>query len=65
MKNAIASVKAAVTGSKRIYAWIGGKGYPLKSVKDASTGKVYDAIYCRMSSTKPTDVTDIWLKPVK
>lgn len=65
MKNAVASVKAAITGSKRVHVWIGGKGYPLKSVKDVATGKVYDTTYCRMSNTKPADVTDLWLKPVK
>lgn len=64
LKNAAATVKAAVTGSSRIYMWNGDKGYPLTSVKDVATNKVYDATYCRLSTTKPTEATDIWLKPV-
>ncbi len=64
LKNAAAIVKAAVTGSSRIYMWNGDKGYPLASVKDVATNKVYDATYCRLSTTKPTEATDIWLKPV-
>lgn len=63
LKNAAATVKAAITGSSRIYMWSGDKGYPLTSVKDAATNKVYDATYCRLSDTKPTETTDIWLKP--
>lgn len=64
LKNAADTVKAAVTGSSRIYMWNGDKGYPLTSVKDVATNKVYDATYCRLSTTKPTEATDIWLKPV-
>lgn len=64
LKNTAAAVKAAITGSSRIYMWSGGKGYPLASVKDVATNKVYDATYCRLSDTKPTETTDIWLKPV-
>ena len=63
LKNTAAAVKAAITGSSRIYMWSGGKGYPLASVKDVATNKVYDATYCRLSDTKPTETTDIWLKP--
>lgn len=65
LKNAVETVKAGVTGSQRIYMWAGGKGYPLVSMTDVATGKVYDATYCRLSKTEPAEATDVWLKPVE
>lgn len=64
LQDSVATVKAAITGSRRIYMRHGDLGFPLVSVKDVATSTVYDATYCRLSATKPTSTTNLWLKPV-
>lgn len=64
LQDAVATVKAAITGSHRVYMWYEGKGHPMVYVTDVKTGKKYDTLYCRLSDTKPEDVTDLWLRPI-
>lgn len=64
LQDAVATVKAAITGSHRVYMWYEGKGHPMMYVTDVNTGEKYDTLYCRLSDTKPEDVTDLWLKPM-
>lgn len=64
LQDAVATVKAAITGSHRVYMWYEGKGHPMMYVTDVNTGKKYDTLYCRLSDIKPEETTDLWLRPI-